>query len=98
MERAMSRRRFDHLLTEVSVAAGSRIPRYDLWLRIHEAGSDPEDLTSWATVAFCDGPLTGFLAERGLQLSPTAKRRLRRAVKRYNPDLPSPEEVLFGTS
>ena len=92
----MSRRRFDHLLAEISVAAGSRIPRYALWMRIHESGCDPEDLTPRASLAFCDGPLARFLAEHGLQLSPRAQRRLRRAVRSYDPTVPSPEEVLFG--
>jgi hypothetical protein len=54
-------------------------------------------MTTRATVAFCDGPLPGFLAEHDLQLSPRARRRLLRAVGRYDPDVPSPEELLFGT-
>jgi hypothetical protein len=93
----VSRRRFDHLVAEISVAAGARIPRYDLWLWIHSHGGDPEAMTTRATVAFCDGPLLRFLAERDLQLSPRARRRLLRAVGRYDPDVPSPEELLFGT-
>ena len=78
------------------MAAGVRIPRYDLWLWIHKHGCDPETMTARASVAFCDGPLSRFLAERDLQLSPRARRRLLRAVARYNPDVPSPEELLFG--
>jgi hypothetical protein len=93
----VSRRRFDHLVAEISVAVGARIPRYDLWLRIHSHGCDPEAMTTRAAVAFCDGPLSPFLAERDLQLSPRARRRLLRAIARYDPDVPSPEELLFGT-
>jgi hypothetical protein len=93
----VSRRRFDHLVAEISVAAGIRIPRYDLWLWIHDHGSDPEAMSARATVSFCDGPLSNFLAERDLALSPRARRRLLRAVGRYDPDVPSPEELLFGT-
>jgi hypothetical protein len=92
----VSRRRFDHLVAEISVAAGIRIPRYDLWLWIHDHGCDPEAMTARATVAFCDGSLSNFLAERDLELSPRAQRRLLRAVSRYDPDVPSPEELLFG--
>jgi hypothetical protein len=92
----VSRRRFDHLVAEISVAAGIRIPRYDLWLWIHDHGCDPEAMSARASVAFCDGPLSNFLAERDLELSPRARRRLLRAVGRYDPDVPSPEELLCG--
>ena len=76
---------------------GIQDPRYDLWLWIHDHGCDPEAMTTRATLAFCDGSLSRFLAERGLHLSPRAQRRLLRAVGRYDPDVPSPEELLFGT-
>jgi hypothetical protein len=92
----VSRRRFDHLVAEISVAVGARIPRYDLWLWIHENGCNPEAMTSRATVDFCTGPLSSFLAEHHLQLSPRAQGRLLRAVARYDPAVPSPEELLFG--
>ncbi len=92
----MSRRRFDHLVAEISVAAGVRIPRYELWLWIHQHGCNPEAMTARTSVAFCGRPLARFLAERDLELSPRARRRLLRAVSRYNPDVPSPEELLFG--
>lgn len=90
----MSRRRFDHLVVEVSLAVGMRIPRYDLWLRFHELGCDPEALTPQMAAAFCDGPLHGFLAEFGLHLDRRARRRLMRAIERYDPTIPSPEERL----
>jgi len=92
----VSRRRFDHLVVEISVAVGARIPRYALWMRMHQNGCDPETLTPQASAAFCGRPLEGFLAERGLQLTPRAQRRLRRCVERYNPEVPAPEELLFG--
>ena len=93
---AVSRRRFDHLVTEISVAANARIPRYDLWLCIHKSGCDPETLSSRATVDFCGRPLSDFLEAHNLRLSPRAHRRLLRAVERYDPNVPSPEELLFG--
>ena len=77
------RRRFDHLVMEISLAVGRPIPRYPLWLRFHEHGCDPELLTDAIAVAFCDGPLAGFLAENGFTLSRRGLRRLRRAVARF---------------
>lgn len=89
----MGRSRFDHLATEVSVAVGARIPRYPLWLRIHEAGDDPEALTREAAVAFCEGPLLHFLLDHGYWLSARARRRLVREVARFDPSRSTPEEI-----
>jgi hypothetical protein len=93
----MSRRRFDNLVAEISVAVGARVPRYDLWLTLHECGADPESMTSRMTLDFCEEPLTEFLAERGLHLNMRSRRRLLRAVERYDPDRLTPEEALFGS-
>jgi len=40
----MSLRRFDHLYTELSVAAGELAPRYALWLQLAELCGDPARL------------------------------------------------------
>jgi hypothetical protein len=88
----MGRRRFDHLVTELSVAAAVRVPRFPLWLTLRELGADPEDLTRDQAVAFCGTPLTRFLREQGLVLQPRTRRRLERAVSRYDPAIPSPYE------
>lgn len=88
----MARSRFDHLAVEVSVAVGERIPRYPLWLRIHDAGEDPEALTRDAAVAFCEGPLLHFLVDHGFWLSARSRRRLVRAVERFDPTRPTPED------
>ena len=88
----MSRRRFNHLVLEVSLAVGQRIPRYPLWLRLHELGWNPERLSAQATIAFCGAPLTRFLADHGFALSPRARQRLERNLRRYNPALPTPYE------
>lgn len=88
----MGRRRFDHLIVELSVAAGRRLPRYALWLALHEAGWNPERLSRDGALAFCDGPLEPFLARRGLRLTRRAARRLRRAVARFDPRVLRPEE------
>jgi len=76
------------------VAVGARIPRYALWLRFHEHGCNPEQLTAKMAAAFCDGPLAGFLAEHQLRITPRAQRRLRRSVARFDPEARSPEDHL----
>jgi hypothetical protein len=90
----VSRRRFDHMVMEISLAVGANIPRYELWLRLHELGCDPEELSAALAAAFCDGPLHVFLAEFGFHLGRRARRRLLRAVERFDPELPTPDERL----
>ncbi len=89
----MRRRRFDHLFTEIALASGQRISRYQLWLHLHHLGCDPELLSREAAIAFCDEPLTEFLADRGIRLGPRRQRRLLRNVERYDPLVPTPEET-----
>jgi hypothetical protein len=86
------RRRFDHFVVELSVAVGCMLPRYALWLRMRECGLDPEDLSREEALAFCDTPVTEFLAERGFALPPAVRRRLHRAIERFDPAVPTPEE------
>lgn len=90
----MGRRRFDHLFVEICLAAGRPFSRYQLWMRLHEHGSDPEELTQHHALAFCGDPLERFLADQGVSLTPRAARRLQRAVRRYDPSVPTPEELL----
>jgi hypothetical protein len=90
----VGRRRFDHLVLELSLILGRALPRYPLWLRLHEAGFDPEDLSRDELLAFCGPPLEHFLAERGLALRLHQRRRLARAIGRFDPSLPAPEEHL----
>lgn len=93
----MARTRFDHLAVELSVAVGVAIPRYPLWLHLHEAGADPEALSRPSAIAFCEGSLVHFLVERGLWLSPRERRRLTKRVARFDPAHPSPAERLAFT-
>ena len=88
----MGRRRFDHLFAELSVAVGQRLPRYDLWLALHESGVDPETLTRRELLGLCEGVLPAFLAARGIALSPRRGRALRRELHRYDPARPTPYE------
>lgn len=93
----MSRKRFDHLVIEISLAVGRRIARYPLWLHLHELGLDPESLTPEGAAAFCRAELRPFLTSRGLHLKPRAERRIERAVRRFDPRVPTPEERLGGS-
>jgi hypothetical protein len=91
-ESRVGRRRFDHMVVEISVALGQNIPRFALWMRLHDHGSDPEELTRDAAVAFCGAPLSRFLADHGLALPPRTRRKIQRAVHRYDPAIPTPYE------
>jgi hypothetical protein len=92
----VGRRRFNHLILEISLAAEQRISRYGLWLQLHELGWNPEALSRQAALSFCDGPLATFLANRGINLRPRAARRLRRAVARFDPSVLTPDERMAG--
>lgn len=89
----MRRRRFDHLVTELSVEAGRRVPRFALWTALRDCGHDPEILSRAAVLSFCDGPLQEFLRFHGLRLAARPARRLRRRVARFDPRYPAPEEI-----
>lgn len=88
----MARRRFDHLVMELSLALDRPIPRYPLWLYLHEVGYDPELLTRREAVEFCERYLDFFLARHGAALAPRRARRLLRQVERFDPTFPTPEE------
>ncbi len=85
MRRVVRRRCFNHLVREISAAVGQAIRRYPLWLRFHELGWNPETIGRAAAVAFCDLHLGPLLAEEGHRISPRRARRLRRALKRFQP-------------
>jgi hypothetical protein len=90
----MLRRRFDFLFVELSVAAGELVPRYALWLRLHELGWDPVRLEHKHVVAFLDRHLASFLDEHDLRVAPRALRRLRKRLQRHDPARATPEEIL----
>jgi hypothetical protein len=92
------RARFDHLAAELSLAVGALVPRYRLWLRLHELGQDPETLSAAAATAFCSGPARRFLAEHGHELGWRTRRRLIHSVAAFDPSRPTPEQVLGFTS
>ncbi|MGH0035458.1 MAG: hypothetical protein ACQGVK_10590 [Myxococcota bacterium] len=90
----MGRRRFDHWMVELSVALGVRVPRYALWLFVHDCGLDPESLGKEDVAALCDDHLDRFLADRGEVLGARARRRLSRRCQRFDPRRPTPEEFM----
>jgi len=88
------RKRFDHLVVELSVSVGRVVPRYALWLLLQELGHDPDTLSREAVLAFHDEQLEAFLAEHGLGLAGREGRRLRRSFERYDPAYPTPYETM----
>ena len=90
----MRRRRFNHLVAELSELADRDIDRYALWLRLHELGLQPETLSHLQVLRFCDRHLEGFLADLGLTISRRARRKLHRILTRDEPVPPVPDESL----
>ena len=90
----MSRLIFNHLFVELSVSVGIRIPRYALWLRLHDLGLNPEALRLADVLAFCDGPVDTFLADRGYTLSRRARRKLRKSLAKFDPIRPITDEII----
>ena len=87
------RKRFDHLVRELSLALGRPIPRYRLWLRLHEIGLDPERITGPMAIAFCEGPLSDFLADEGFRLGRRARRRLHKELLYFDPEPTSADDA-----
>ena len=88
----MPKRYFEHVYSEISVAVGRRVSRYDLWLAIWSAGEDPDDLSQKQVRCFLDSELDDFLREEGIALDGRARRQLEKRVLRFNPDHPTPAE------
>ncbi len=76
------------------MAVGQLVPRYGLWLRLHELGWDPATLSSESLLSFCDHHLASFLGEHDLALCERKRRSLRKRLRRFDPRYPSPEETM----
>ena len=94
----MSKRYFDHLYNELSVAVGRRVSRYALWLTIWEAGGDPDALTRDDVRRLLDRHLEALLREEGTRLSAWKRRGLARRILQFDPHHPTPEEWLARTA
>jgi hypothetical protein len=88
------RRRFNHLIAELSELADRPVDRYALWLRLHELGLQPETLSHLQVLRFCDRHLEGFLSDQGLTISRRGRRKLLRILTRDEPIPPVPDESL----
>jgi hypothetical protein len=88
----LGRRRFDHLYVALSVAAGVRLPRYELWMDFQEHGCNPERLSASEALAWIDRAMDGFLDPQGCSLALRRRHRLRRDVARFDPTFATPEE------
>ena len=90
----MARRCFDHLHAELSVEIGTLVPRYPLWMRLCETGLDPAAARPTDLLRFVDEELERFLADADLELSARGRLRLRRRIRRFDPDVPTPYETM----
>ena len=98
VEPPLGRRRFDNLHAELSLALRVALPRYPLWLELHQWDIDPEQLSGEQAMVFCDGPLASYLHRLGLSLRPRALRRLCRKVANYDPTVITPDERFAAIS
>jgi hypothetical protein len=96
--RPRQRRGFDLLFTELSVAVGSLVPRYPLWLRLHALGYDPERLDRASVLAFCGEQLESFLFEYGVYLPKRELERVRRRISSFDPAVPTAYERMAALS
>ncbi len=90
----MSRRRFDHFYIELCCALDRRVPRYSLWLELHERGLDPEQLSRTALLTFFDGHLDAFVACQGKAFEARSRRGLRNCLASYDPRVATPCEIM----
>ena len=94
----MASRYFEHLYTEICVAAGRRISRYGLWLMVWESGGDPDDFTRERAHLFVETQLTTLLAEEALTLAPRPRRQLEKRILSFDSCHPTPEEWMMKTA
>jgi hypothetical protein len=88
----MKRRRFDHLVVELSVALDRWVARYALWQAVKEAGYDPESWSGPEAQRFCTIELPRWLRRSGQTVSEARLQKLARSVARFDPALLTPEE------
>lgn len=92
----MDRRRFDHLVEELALAVRSSVPRYALWMHLHETGADPDHLSHSDAIAFCQDDAKRFVGAHGHRLGRRAHRKLLRHVEFFAPDVDRPDVVFHS--
>jgi hypothetical protein len=75
----MSRRVFNKLHEELSLARNELYPRYELWISVGEYGYNQDDLKPSEAANWCRD--NGHLTLAG-------------KMSKYNPDLATPEEIM----
>jgi hypothetical protein len=88
----MKRRRFDHMVVELSVALDRWVARYALWQAVKDAGYDPESWSGGEAQRFCTTELPRWLRRNGHSLPEARLSKLARSVARFDPGLLTPEE------
>jgi hypothetical protein len=88
----MKRRRFDHMVVELSVALDRWVARYALWQAVKDAGYDPESWSGAEAERFCTTELPRWLRRSGHSLAESRLHRLARSVARFDPSRLTPEE------
>ena len=88
----MKRRRFDHMVVELSVLLDRWVARFALWQAVKEAGYDPESWSGTQAERFCTIDLPRWLRHQGQAVPEARLARLARSVARFDPALPTPEE------
>lgn len=88
----MRRRRFDHLVVELSLALDRSVPRYSLWQAVRGVGLDPEAWSGVEAQRFCTAELPRWLRRQGFALAEPRLERLARSIARFDPRRLTPEE------
>ncbi len=76
---------FERLCFAIELALGRPAPRWPLWLHLRESGIDPERAGAASLRPAVEQALASIRAELGSPFSPQERRRLRRALARFDP-------------
>ena len=88
----MRRRRFDHMVVELSVLLDRFVARYSLWQAVKDAGYDPERWSGAEAERFCTIELPRWLRHQGLALPASCLLKLGRTLARFDSARLTPEE------
>jgi hypothetical protein len=88
----MRRRRFDHLVAELSVLLDRWVARYSLWQAVKDFGYDPESWSGVEAERFCTRELPRWLRNHGHAVAEHRLAKLSKKLARFEPGLTTPEE------